>query len=421
MEKALVLYLLSPSIESAIIQGREYFLMNNIYFDNSATTQIDPNVMMEMLPFLKDKYGNPSSAHSLGREARQAIELSRGILAKALGADPSEITFTSGATESNNLCLKGVTERFLKEGKKISIIVSEVEHPSVINTAKELGVRGVKIIYAGANKAGEIDPKRIFTQIEPSTVLISCMLGNNEVGAIEPIATLSSMVKIVRGKRKDGDLPLYLHTDAVQAFNYLNCNVDFLGVDFLSLSAHKIYGPKGVGALYARETAKFSRLIDGGGQEKGVRSGTENVAGIVGFGKAVEISQKERLANLKALTKLRDRLITGVLKNVKSSHLTGHPENRLPHIASFVFEGIEGEALLLLLDKEGIFVSTGSACSSKSLAPSHVLTAMGINPAWSHGSIRMSLGKYSTREEVDYVIKTLPDLVEKLREMSPVL
>lgn len=395
--------------------------MNSIYFDNSATTQIDPNVLSEMLPFLKEKYGNPSSIHSLGRESRIAIENARGILAKALGASPSEVTFTSGATESNNLCLKGVAERFLREGKKISIIVSEIEHPSVIDTAKELATRGVKIIYAGVNKAGEIDPKRIFTQIEPSTVLISSMLGNNEVGTIEPIATLSSMVKIKREQRVDKDLPLYLHTDAVQAFNYLNCNVDFLGVDFLSLSAHKIYGPKGVGALYARDTAKFTRLIDGGGQEKGIRSGTENVAGIVGFGKAVEIAQKEKLANLKALTKLRDRLISGILKNIKGAHLTGHPENRLPHITSFVFEGIEGEALLLLLDKEGIAVSTGSACSSGSLAPSHVLTAMGINAAWSHGSIRMSLGKYSTREEVDLVIKILPDLVQKLREMSPIL
>jgi len=390
--------------------------MTKIYLDHAATTPLDPVVLRKMMPFLKDDFGNASSLHSWGQKARQAIENSRRQVANVLSCQNEEIVFTSCATEANNLALKGLIEA--TKGKHI--IISPIEHHCILDTAKHLKKQGVKVTCLKTDKYGLISLKNLKDSILPETVLISIMYVNNEMGIIQPLLQIGKFIKEINKLRKAKGLPkIYFHTDAVQAIQYLDCDVNQLGVDFLSLSAHKFYGPKGVGALFVRKNTPLIRQQDGGGQEFGLRAGTENVAGIVGLGEAIKkvASQKQKTA--KKLNKLSKYLIEGVLSSIEDVQLTGHPIKRAPHIISFVIKGVEGESLLLMLNEKGIGGSSGSACTSGSLQPSHVLTAIGIPPASSHGSLRLSLGKNTTKKEIDYVIKVLPGIVKHLRQMSP--
>ena len=401
-------------------------MMRKIYLDYAATTPVDPRVLRVMLPYLKEKFGNPSSPHRWGREARLAIEESRKKVAKALGAKPEEIIFTSCATESINLAHKGLIRGMLYRAKKIKtphLITTLVEHKAVLETCQYLERLGVaKVTYLPVDKNGLVGVADIEKAIRPETALVSIMFVNNEVGMIEPIDKIGRLIKKINqtGNRRQ-ETKIYFHTDATQALQYLDCQVEKLGVDLLSLSGHKIYAPKGIGVLYIREGTPLSCQQSGGSQEYQLRAGTENVPYIVGLGKAIELVQQDKIHNTKRVGKLRDRLISGILKNIKRVTVTGHPVKHAPHIASFIVQGAEGEAILLLLDEAGIAASSGSACTSGLLEPSHVLTAMGYQPQEAHGSLRFSLGKQTTEEEIDYVIKVLPGIVEKLRKMAPKL
>jgi len=392
--------------------------MKKIYLDFAATTPVDDRVFEAMKPYFSQKYGNPSSIYNLGREARVAIEQAREKIARALGAEAKEIIFTSCATEANNLALKGLIEKL---NTKAHLIVSPIEHHAVLDTVKHLEKQGVEVFWLKVDKDGLVDPHQIERLVRDNTILVSVMYGNNEVGTIEPIEAIGKLLqKINQSRIKSLKSKIYFHTDAVQAFQYLDCDVNRLGVDLLSLSAHKFYGPKGVGVLYARKGTPLARQQDGGGQESNLRAGTENVAGIVGMGKAVELARSEKWEERsEKIGELRDKLIVGVLKNVSGAVLTGHPQKRLPHIASFVISGAEGESILLLLDEYGISASSGSACTTGSLDPSHVLTAMGYKPEETHGSLRFSLGQQTSLEDINFVIKVLPGIVAKLRRMAP--
>lgn len=404
-------------------------VMKRIYLDHAATTQVDPQVRETMLPYLGEKFGNPSSLYSLGQEANSAVEAARKTLANFLGATPREIIFTGSATEANNLALKGVLEAFHRctvcgvdcpeKGKTPHLITSQIEHHAVLDTAKHLQTMGYEVTFLPVDKDGLVSAKEAEKAIKETTVLVSIMYVNNEVGTVEPIAEMGKMISEVNRERFNKGLKrLFFHSDAVQAIQYLPCQVDYLGVDLLSLGAHKFYGPKGVGALYLRRGTPLVHQLDGGGQEFNLRAGTENVAGIAGMAEAIQQTTNNKQQTTK-IEKLRDRLIEGVLKNVSRSQLTGHPEKRVPHIASFIIEGAEGESILLMLDERGVAASSGSACTSGTLEPSHVLLAMGIPPERAHGSLRLSLGKNSTQQEVDYVVKILPEIVERLRKMNP--
>lgn len=395
--------------------------MKTIYLDNAATTRVDPEVLKVMLPYFQKKYGNASEFHRLGMEARLAIEEVRGEIAMFLGGKPSEIIFTSSATESINLALKGLIESLsfeFKKGETPHIITSKIEHKAVLETCKHLE-KSMKadITYLDVDKQGRIDLESLQKAIKPQTVLVSIMYANNEVGTIEPIAKIGKILKKLNNKRIR---KIFFHTDATQAMGYLNCNVDYLAVDMLSFTGHKINAPKGIGALYLREGSSIIRQLDGGSQEGRMRAGTENTPYIVGLGKAIEIVKENRIERTKKIGLLRDRLIKGVLK-IPSVSLTGHPIQRLPHIASFLVGEVEGEAMVLALSELGIIASTGSACTSSDLAPSHVLSAMGIPPEQSHGSLRFSLGGKTKKEDIDYVIDQLPAVIERLREMAPKL
>jgi len=398
--------------------------MQRIYFDNAATTQVDPQVVEAMKPYFKEVFGNPSSLHTFGREARKAIDKGREKVARFLNCQEKEVVFTSCASESNNLALKGLIEAFWQSKMRSDlvephIIVSPVEHHCVLDSAKHLEKQGVGVTWLKVDKYGLVDPKEVEKSIKENTVLVSVMYVNNEVGTIEPIEEIGKTIKNVNELRATRHEPrVYFHTDAVQAIQYLDCDVDKLGLDLLSLSAHKFHGPKGVGALYVRSGTKIVRQIDGGGQEFGFRAGTENVPYIVGLGKAIELASGSLQVAGSKVEKLRDRLIEGVLR-IPDVVLTGHPKKRAPHIASFIVRGVEGEAMLLLLDEKGIAVSTGSACTSGTLEPSHVLLAMGFSPEEAHGSLRVSLSRESTKEEVDYFLKVFPEIVSHLRKMSP--
>lgn len=397
--------------------------MRQIYLDNAATTPVDPEVLSAMRPYFSKIYGNASEVHSLGRQAKLAIEKSRAQIADFLGCSPQEVVFTAGATESINLSHKGLIESVLlgwKGPKKPHIITSEVEHMAVLETVKHLGLLDlVEVTFVPVDQYGLVGVEDVQKAIKPETVLVSIMYVNNEVGTIEPIRQIGALIKTRNEKREASNEPrVYFHTDATQAVQYLNCDVNFLGVDLLSFTGHKFGAPKGVGALYIRKGTPLIRQQDGGGQEGRMRAGTENVPYIVGLGKAIEISSRFGVGRSRLITGLRDRLIKGVLK-IPEVKLTGHPKLRAPHIASFVIEGAEGESIILLLSNEGIFASSGSACTSDKLAPSHVLAAMGVPAEISHGSLRLSLGKNTTKEDVDYVIKILPKVVERLRIMAP--
>ncbi|MDD5423475.1 MAG: cysteine desulfurase NifS [Candidatus Omnitrophica bacterium] len=383
--------------------------MRKVYLDNNATTRMRAEVLEAMLPYYKDVYGNASSVHEFGRTARRAVDDARQKVADFLGAaSPEEIIFTSGGTEADNLAVKGVAHALRAKGDHI--ITSAIEHHAVLNTCKFLEKEGYKVTYLKVDKDGVVDLGGLEKAITPKTILITVMYANNEVGTIEPVEEIS---KIARGKG------IYFHTDAVQAAGKIPFGLKTLGVDLASISGHKIYGPKGIGALYIKKGTKITPQMFGGHHEMGKRAGTENVAGIIGLGRAAELSKSEVSEEAKTLTELRDRLYKGIASKIEDVTLNGHPQDRLPNTLNVRFKYLEGEGIILSLDMEGVAVSTGSACTSGSLEPSHVLTAMGIDPAQTQGSIRFSLGKDNMKEDIDYVIETLPPIIKRLRDMSP--
>lgn len=390
--------------------------MKKIYLDYAATTPVDEEVLREMMPYFSQKFGNPSSTHTFGQEALEGVDKARQQVADFLGCSLSEIIFTSGATESNNMAIKGVAKA--SGIKNPHIITSSIEHHCVLNACKVLKGEGIGITFLKVDKDGIIDPKDIKKAVKENTILVSIMYANNEVGTIEPIAEISRIIKEINIEREKNKLPkIYFHTDAVQAANYIDCDVNKLGVDFLSLSGHKIYGPKGIGILYIRRGTKIKSIQQGGEQEYNLRAGTHNVPGIVGIGKAISLIPKHR-KKMEEIKNLRDYLIDEVLKNIRNTKLNGSREFRLPHNANFSFQGVEGESILMLLDQEGIAVSTGSACSSASLEPSHVLSAMGIPPEIAHASVRFTLGKDTTKNEIDFTLKVLIKKIKRLKEIS---
>jgi len=382
--------------------------MKRIYLDYAATTPQDPEVTKAMEPFFFEKFGNPSSIHTEGQIARKAIEEARETVASFLGAKPEEIVFTSGGTESNNFALEGIA--FANEKKGNHIIISAIEHHAITEPAKFLEKRGFKITAVGVDKYGLVDPSDIKKAITDKTILISIMHANNEIGTIQPISEIAKIAK---------EKGIYFHTDAVQTVGHIPVNVDDLNVDLLSLSAHKFYGPKGVGALYIRKGTRIERFLHGGDQENSRRASTHNTAGIVGMAKAIELCKEKMQAEANFQMNLRDKLIDNILKNIPEVYLNGHPKIRLPNNANFSIRYIEGESLLLNLDLLGIAASTGSACTSSSLEPSHVLLAIGLSHEVAHGSVRFTLGRWTKEEDIDYLLEHLPKVVKKLREMSP--
>ena len=382
--------------------------MKPIYMDHSATTPVAAEVLEAMLPFFSDKFGNASSLHAFGREAKEALEESRQRVARLLNADPEEIVFTSGGTESDNLALRGIAYKNRNSGRHI--ITSCIEHPAILETCRSLEREGFSVTYLPVNREGLIELSELERAIRPDTILISIMHANNEVGTIQPLEEVGRLA---------GERDIYLHTDAVQTVGKINVDVEAMGADLLSLSAHKLYGPKGVGALYIRQGTKMQSLSTGGGHERNLRSGTENVAGIVGLARAADLAGEEMAEEGQRLTGLRDRLAELVLGRVKDAWVNGSMEKRLPGSLNFGFSYVEGESLLLYLDSKGIAVSTGSACSSHKLEPSHVLLALGLKPEECHGSLRITMGRSNNQEQVDYVAECIAEAVERFRMMSP--
>ncbi|MHC1578541.1 MAG: cysteine desulfurase NifS [Dehalococcoidia bacterium] len=382
--------------------------MRRIYLDNAATTATHPEVVKTMLPFFADAFGNASSLHAYGQEAKKAIEEARTKVAELIGARSEEIIFTSGGTEADNLALKGIA--FAHENKGNHIITTPLEHHAVLEVCKFLNTRGFKISYLPVDKYGLVDPDDVKKAITNKTILISIMHANNEVGTIQPVAEIGEIAK---------EAGIHFHTDAVQTVGHIPVNVDELKVDLLAISGHKLYGPKGVGALYVSKGTKLVPLIHGGQQEKRRRAGTENLPGIVGLGKAAELAGQEMGQEAERLTHLRDKLIKGLLEKIPHLHLNGHPVRRLPNNVNISVDSVEGESMLLSLDLEGIAASTGSACSSASLEPSHVLLALGLPPEQAHGSLRLTLGRENTEADVERVLEVSPAIVARLRAMSP--
>ncbi|MDP1809002.1 MAG: cysteine desulfurase NifS [Actinomycetota bacterium] len=383
--------------------------MNEIYFDHSATTPVLPEVVEAMTAYFTDYYGNPSSLYQTGQRSRQAVEAARQSVADLLGADdPKEIIFTGSGTEADNLAIKGVAAAKAKRGNHI--VTLAIEHPAVIEPLRHLEKQGFKVTYVPVDKSGIADPAEVVAAITDKTILVSVMLANNVIGTIQPVGEISRQTK-ARG--------IALHTDAVQAVGNIAVKVNELGADLLAVSAHKFHGPKGIGALYVRKGTRLDSIIHGGGQERGKRSGTENVPGIIGFAKAMQIAEAERQVKAARLISLRERLVKGVLDNVDEAIYLGDPVRRLPGNACFSFKHIEGESLVLHLDMMGIAASSGSACASHSLEPSHVILAMGYSAVAAHGSLRITMGRATTEAEVDKLIDVLPGIVARLREMSP--
>lgn len=382
--------------------------MKKIYLDNAATTSTDARVLEAMLPFFSQTYGNPSSLHAFGQEAKHAIEEARYIVAQFIGAKQEEIVFSSGGTESNNSAIKGVAYARRDQGNHI--ITSKIEHHAVLETCHFLEKQGFEVTYIHVDEFGLVDPADVKKAITEKTILISIMHANNEIGTIEPIEEIG---KITREKG------IYFHTDAVQTFGHVPINVSALNVDLFSASGHKLYGPKGVGILYVKKGVRMLPFMHGGDQEQGRRASTHNVPGIVGFGKAVELAKEEMAKEIEQLTLLRDKLIKGFLNKIEYARLNGHPAERLPNNVNVSISYVEGESMLLNLDMEGIACSTGSACTSSSLEPSHVLAAIGLSHELAHGSLRFSLGRLTSEEEIDYLLTVLPGIVRKLRAMSP--
>jgi cysteine desulfurase len=382
--------------------------MKRIYLDYAATTPTDPEVVKAMMPYLSDIFGNPSSIHSFGQETRAAVDEAKDKIAALIGARSEEIVFTGGGTEADNFAIKGIA--YANEGKGNHIITTSIEHHAVIEPCRFLQRRGFEVTCLPVDQYGLVDPQDVKNAIIDKTILISVMHANNEVGTIEPIAEIGRIAK---------EAGIYFHTDAVQTVGRIPVKVDELGVDLLAVSAHKLYGPKGVGALYIRKGAKLTPFIHGGEQERKRRAGTENVPAIVGFGKAVEIANQDMDIEAKRLISLRETLIKGLMSRIEHIRLNGHPTRRLPNNVNVSVEFVEGESMLLNLDLEGIAASTGSACSSSSLEPSYVLLAMGLLHELAHGSLRFSLGRESTEEDIARVLEVLPRIIAKLRAMSP--
>ena len=384
--------------------------MKRIYLDYAATTPTHPEVAKAMLPYFIDAFGNPSSIYSYGQEAKGAVEEARGKVANLINARDEEIVFTSGGTEADNFALKGVA--FANENRGNHIVTSSIEHHAVIESFKFLERRGFSVTYLPVDDYGLIDPDAVRKAISEKTILISVMHANNEVGTVEPITEIGRIAR---------EAGIYFHTDAVQAAGHIPVDVNELGVDLLSMSAHKLYGPKGVGALYIRKGTKLVSFMHGGEQERRRRASTENVPGIVGFGKAVELARQEMSEEEKRLTCLRDQFVKGLIERIDHTRLNGHPSMRLPNNVNVSIDYVEGESMVLNLDLEGICASTGSACSSSNLEPSHVLLAMGLSHEHAHGSLRFTLGKWTTEDEIRQVLEVLPRIVAKLRAMSPLL
>ncbi len=382
--------------------------MRRVYLDNNATTRMREEVLEAMLPFYKDIYGNASSIHSFGRPARKAVDEARNQVTELLGAaSHEEVIFTSGGTESDNFAIRGVAQALKAKGNHI--ITTAIEHHAVLNSCKALEKDGCKVTYLGVDKYGLINIEELKKAITGKTVLITIMYANNEVGTIEPVIEIGRIAK-ERG--------VYFHTDAVQAIGKLDFKVKDMNIDLLSMSGHKMYGPKGVGAIYIKKGTKIIPQILGGHHEMRKRAGTENVAGIVGLGKAASLAKRD-IPDESRIKELRDYLYKGITSNIEDIHLNGHPEDRLPNTLNVSFTYLEGESIILNLDMEGIAVSTGSACTSGTLEPSHVLTAMGLDPVNTQGSVRFSLGRDNTKEDMDYVIGVLPPIIKRLRAMSP--
>lgn len=377
------------------------------YFDNAATTKVKEEVLKEMLPYFKDMYGNPSSLYSIGRASKKAIDEARKKVSKLINCNPNEIYFTGCGSESDNTIIKGIAYANIKKGKHI--ITSTIEHPAVLHTCQALEKQGFEVTYLKVNKEGIIDIEELRNSIRNDTILISIMFANNEIGTIQPIEIIAKIAKMYN---------IIFHTDAVQACGNVPINVKEMGIDALSLSGHKLYAPKGIGALYVKNGINFEKFMDGGHQEKNKRAGTENVAGIVGLGKACELANINLESHMKHLKKLRDYFILETEKRIDSVKLNGSRERRLPGNANFSFSGIEGETILLKLDAKGICASSGSACTSGSTAPSHVLKAIGLSDDLARGSLRVTFGEDNTKEDVDYLLDNLEEIVERVRNMS---
>ncbi len=383
--------------------------MRKVYLDNAATTALSPKVLEKMMPYLTDIYGNASSPHSFGQTARIGVEHAREQVARAINADPSEIVFTGCGTESDNTVLFGVAERYAKKGDHI--ITTNVEHHAILHSCAALEKKGIKVTYLPVDKDGLVTPGQVRDAITDKTILVSVMFANNEVGTIMPIPEIAAVCH---------EKGVLFHTDAVQAAGHIPIDVKAMGIDMLSISGHKFHGPKGVGVLYERKGIRLPSYIIGGEQEKGRRAGTENVAGIVGLGEALELAVTNMSETSARMTRMRDRLIEGIEATIPEVKLNGHRTKRLPNNVNFSIKYIEGESILLMLDMAGIAASSGSACTSGSLDPSHVLLALGLTHEVAHGSVRMTLGDDTTDEDIDYVLETLPKVAHRLRAMSPI-
>ncbi len=378
------------------------------YFDNAATTATRPEVAEAMASYFTESYGNPSSIYKIAQKNKTAVEKARGQIAAAINSEVNEVYFTAGGSEADNWAIKGVAESYADKGKHI--ITSCIEHHAVLHTCEYLETKGYEVTYLPVDEYGLVSLEDVKKAVRDDTILITIMFANNEIGTIEPISEIGAFA------REKGIL---FHTDAVQAVGHVPIDVKAMNIDMLSMSGHKFYGPKGIGALYVRKGIKITPLIHGGAQERSRRAGTENVPGIIGMGLAAELAVKELPEEMPRLTALRDKLINSILEKVPYSRLNGHPVNRLPGNANISFEYIEGESILLLLDYKGICASSGSACTSGSLDPSHVLLAIGLPHEKAHGSVRLTMGHFTTEEQVDYVIQELPPIIERLRMMSP--
>jgi len=386
-----------------------------IYLDYAATTPVDPLVVKAMLPYFSEKFGNTMSLYNWGQEAKLALEKSRETVADLMGAKPNEIIFTSSATESNNLALKGIAFANKEKGKHI--IISQIEHPCIMESAKWLQTQGFKVTKLKVDKYGLVNLEDLKKAIKKNTILVSIIHASNEIGTIQPIEKIGEIIK--KSKIQNPKSKIYFHADCAQSFGKIPIDVNKMNIDLLTASSHKMYGPKGAACLFVREGTKIEPLLHGGGHESGLRSSTVNVAAIVGFAEACKICKKEMKAENKRLTKLRNKLIRGVLEKIEFSHLNGHPKKRLPNNTNFWFSFVEGESLVIQLDLLGVAASTGSACSSAKLEPSHVLLAIGLKPQEAHGSLRLSLGRWTTEEEINKVLEILPKAIKKLREISP--
>lgn len=382
-------------------------MTKKIYFDYASTTPVDPRVSRAMLPYFNEKFGNTMSLHYFGQQAKQALEESREKVAALIKAKPAEIIFTASATESNNLALKGVALANRRKGRHL--VISSIEHPCIAASAEWLEKQGFEITRLSVDRYGLINPEEVRKAIKKGTVLVSVIHASNEIGTIQPIGRIGAIC------RQKG---VYFHTDAVQSFGKIPIDVNKMKIDLLTASSHKMYGPKGAAALFVRKGVKIEPLLHGGGQESGLRSSTINIPAIVGFAEACQIAKKEMKENAAGQGRLRDKLIKGVLKSVAGSYLNGHQKNRLPNNANLRFDGVEGESIIIQLDLRGIAASTGSACSSAKLEPNHVLLAIGLKHEQAHGSLRLTLGKWTKESEINYFLKVLPSVIKNLRKIS---